>query len=133
MNDTEKMVLDLHAAGKSIPDIAARIGRRESTVYMYLSRNGLSPSKSKKNRQQGISSWRIKQVRRKAQEGKRMRVESVKAFMFGDIPARGRNGMPVLARVVSAASEYFCLVELPGGTRECILWIDMVGESLDRY
>ena len=42
MNDIEKMVLDLHAAGKSIPDIAARIGRTESTVYMYLSRHGLN-------------------------------------------------------------------------------------------
>lgn len=49
MNSTEKMVLELHAAGKSIPDIAARIGRTESTVYMYLSRHGLNPSKSRKN------------------------------------------------------------------------------------
>ena len=63
MNSTEKMVLELHDAGKSIPDIAARIGRTESTVYMYLSRHGLNPSKSRKKRELGISSWRIKQTR----------------------------------------------------------------------
>lgn len=35
MNSTEKMVLELHAAGKSIPDIAARIGKnRVHGVYV---------------------------------------------------------------------------------------------------
>lgn len=38
-----------------------------------------------------------------------------------------------LAKVLSSENPYFCLVELPGGTRESILWIDMVGENLDRY
>ena len=121
MNSTEKMVLELHAAGKSISDIAARIGRTESTVYMYLSRHGLNPSKCRKRPELGIGSWRIKQARNKARVGSRIRVKSVKTVVS------------VLARVISTASKYFCLVELPSGTRECILWIDMVGENLDRY
>ena len=117
MNNAEKMVLELHAAGKSIPDIAARIGRTESTVYMYLSRHGLNPSKCRKRPELGIGSWRIK---------------SVKTVILGNENAK-LSSVPVLARVISTASKYFCLVELPSGTRECILWIDMVGESLDRY
>lgn len=75
MNSTEKMVLELHAAGKSIPDIAARIGRTESTVYMYLSRHGLNPSKRRKRPELGIGSWRIKQARNKARVGNRIRVK----------------------------------------------------------
>ena len=132
MNDTEKMVLDLHAAGKSIPDIAARIGRTESTAYMYLSKHGLNPSKSRKRRELGISSWRIKQARNKARVGNRIRVKSVKTVVLGNENAK-LVSVPVLARVISTANKYFCLVELPGGTRECILWIDMVGDGLDRY
>lgn len=132
MNSTEKMVLELHAAGKSIPDIAARIGRTESTVYMYLNRNNLSPSKNRKMRELGISARRIKQIRNKARVGNRIRVKSVKTVVLGDENAK-LISVSVLARVISTASKYFCLVELPSGTRECILWIDMVGESLDRY
>lgn len=132
MNDTEKMVLNLHAAGKSIPDIAARIGRTESSVYMYLSRHGLNPSKSWKRRDLGISSWRIKQARNKAHVGSQIRVRSVKTVVLGNESAK-LISVPVLVRVISTASKYFCLVELPGGTQECILWIDMVGENLDRY
>ena len=36
MNSTEKMVLELHAAGKSIPDIAARIAEREQSLMAKL-------------------------------------------------------------------------------------------------
>ena len=132
MNSTEKMVLELHTAGKSIPDIAARIGRTESTGYMYLSRHGLNPSKCRKRPELGIGSWRINQARNKARVGNRIRVKSVKMVVLGDENAK-LISVPVLARVISTASKYFCLVELPSGTRECILWIDMVGESLDRY
>ena len=57
---------------------------------------------------------------------------SVKAFHNRQYFLMDGDG-PVLARVISTASKYFCLVELPGGTQECILWIDMVGENLDRY
>lgn len=132
MNSTEKMVLELHAAGKSIPDIAARIRRTESTVYMYLNRHNLSPSKNRKMRELGISARRIKQVRNKARVGNRIRVKSVKTVVLGNENAK-LISVPVLARVISTASRYFCLVELPGGTRECILWIDMVGEGPDKY
>ena len=37
MNKTEKMVLILHEKGISVSDIADRLGKRESTVYTYLS------------------------------------------------------------------------------------------------
>ena len=109
MNSTEKMVLELHIAGKSIPDIAARIGRTESTVYMYLSRHGLNPSKCRKRPELGIGSWRIKQARNKARVGNRIRVKSVKTVVLGNENAK-LISVPVLARVISTASKYFCLV-----------------------
>ena len=129
-NRTEERVLKLYTEGKSVVDIAGRIGITESTVYTYLSRNG-KPQRSK-NRAQGISTWRITQARNKAREGSRIRVKSVKTLMFGDGNIK-LGSVPVMARVLSKASKYFCLVELPGGTRECILWTDMVGEGMDRY
>ena len=52
--------------------------------------------------------------------------------MFGEGNVK-QGSVPVMARVLSKASKYFCLVELPGGTQECILWTDMVGETMDRY
>ena len=104
MNSTEKMVLELHAAEKSIPDIAARIGRTESTVYMYLSRHGLNPSKCRKRPELGIGSWRIKQARNKARVGSRIRVKSVKTVVLGDENAK-LISVPVLARVISTASK----------------------------
>lgn len=130
MNKTEKMVLILHEKGISVSDIAARLGKRESTVYTYLSKNGKSHRRQKS--QLGISTQRIKQVRNRAQVGNRIRVKSVKALMFGDGNIK-QGSVPVMAKVLSKANRYFCLVELPGGTQECILWIDMVGENLDRY
>lgn len=130
MNKTEKMVLILHEKGISVSDIAARLGKRESTVYTYLSKNGKSHRRQKS--QLGISTQRIKQVRNRAQVGNRIRVKSVKALMFGDGNIK-QGSVPVMAKVLSKTNRYFCLVELPGGTRECILWIDMVGENLDRY
>ncbi|RHS85485.1 sigma factor-like helix-turn-helix DNA-binding protein [Clostridium sp. AM42-4] len=129
-NSTEKLVLQLYMEGKSVADIADKIGKTESTVYTYLSRNG-KPQRSK-NRAQGISTWRITQARNKAQVGKWIRVKSVKRLMFGEGNIK-LGGVPVMARVLSKASKHFCLVELPGGTQECILWTDMVGESMDRY
>lgn len=129
-NSTEKLVLQLYMEGKSVADIADKIGKTESTVYTYLSRNG-KPQRSK-NRAQGISTWRITQARNKVQVGKRIRVKSVKRLMFGEGNIK-LGGVPVMARVLSKASKHFCLVELPGGTQECILWTDMVGENLDRY
>ena len=130
MNKTEKMVLILHEKGISVSDIAARLGKRESTVYTYLSKNGKSHRRQKS--QLGISTQRIKQVRNRAQVGNRIRVKSVKALMFGDGNIK-QGSVPGMAKVLSKANRYFCLVELPSGTRECILWIDMVGENLDRY
>ena len=59
-------------------------------------------------------------------------MKSVKALMFGDGNIK-LGSMPVMARVLSKDSRYFCLVELLGGTRECIMWTDMVGESMDQY
>ena len=55
--------------------------------------------------------------------------------MYGDIDGKVRKGCEpkVRVKVLSTDSKYFCLVELPGGARESILWIDMVGENLDRY
>lgn len=129
-NSTEKLVLQLYMEGKSVADIADKIGKTESTVYTYLSRNG-KPQRSK-NRAQGISTWRITQARNKAQVGKWIRVKSVKRLMFGEGNIK-LGGVPVMAMVLSKASKHFCLVELPGGTQECILWTDMVGESMDRY
>lgn len=129
-NSTEKLVLQLYMEGKPVADIADKIGKTESTVYTYLSRNG-KPQRSK-NRAQGISTWRITQARNKAQVGKWIRVKSVKRLMFGEGNIK-LGGVPVMARVLSKASKHFCLVELPGGTQECILWTDMVGESMDRY
>lgn len=58
MNKTEKMVLILHEKGISVSDIAARLGKRESTVYTYLSKNGKSHRRQKS--QLGISTQRIK-------------------------------------------------------------------------
>ena len=130
MNETAKLVMKLYAEGKSVTDIAGRLGKNKSTVYRYLSENG-QPQRGK-NRAQGISTWRIKQARNKAREGSRIRVKSVKTLMFGEENVK-QGSVPVMARVLSKASKYFCLVELPGGTQECILWTDMVGESLDRY
>ena len=129
-NSTEKLVLQLYMEGKSVADIADKIGKTESTVYTYLSRNG-KPQRSK-NRAQGISTWRITQARNKAQFGKWIRVKSVKRLSCGEGNIK-LGGVPVMAMVLSKASKHFCLVELPGGTRECILWTDMVGESMDRY
>lgn len=129
-NSTEKLVLQLYTQGKSVIDIADRLGKTESTVYTYLSRNGM-PQRSK-NRAQGISTWRITQARNKVKVGSRIRVKSVKALMFGDGNIK-LGSMPVMARVLSKDSRYFCLVELPGGTQECIMWTDMVGEGMDRY
>lgn len=139
MNSTEKMVLELHTAGKSIPDIAARIGRTESTVYMYLSRHGLNPSKCRKRPELGIGSWRIKQARNKARVGSRIRVKSVKTVVLGDENAK-LISVSVLARVISTASKYFCLVELPAapGSAFCGLiwsaraWTDTEGEEHGR-
>lgn len=130
MNETERLVMKLYAEGKSVADIAGRLGKKESTVYTYLTKNG-QPQRKKKS-QLGISAWRIKQVRNRAKEGKRIRVKSVKSLMFGEGNVK-QGSVPVMARVLSKASKYFCLVELPGGTQECILWTDMVGESMDRY
>ena len=121
MNETERLVMKLYGEGKSVADIAGRLGKKESTVYTYLTKNG-QPQRKKKS-QLGISAWRIK-------GGSKIRVKSVKILGEGNIK---HKSVPVMARVLSKASKYFCLVELPGGTQECILWTDMVGETMDRY
>ena len=128
MNETERLVMKLYGEGKSVADIAGRLGKKESTVYTYLTKNG-QPQRKKKS-QLGISAWRIKQARNRAKEGSKIRVKSVKILGEGNIK---HKSVPVMARVLSKASKYFCLVELPGGTQECILWTDMVGETMGRY
>ena len=128
MNETERLVMKLYGEGKSVADIAGRLGKKESTVYTYLTKNG-QPQRKKKS-QLGISAWRIKQARNRAKEGSKIRVKSVKILGEGNIK---HKSVPVMALVLSKASKYFCLVELPGGTQECILWTDMVGETMDRY
>ncbi len=137
MNTTEKMVLTLYGDGTSVADIAERLRITDKTVYAYLHKHGVNQRKQCANvfHQFGISRYRISQARRKTQEGSRIRVKSVKASMYGDLDGKIRKGCipKTSAKVLSTASKYFCLVELPGGTIESILWIDMVGETLDRY
>lgn len=83
MNETERLVMKLYGEGKSVADIAGRLGKKESTVYTYLTKNG-QPQRKKKS-QLGISAWRIKQARNRAKEGSKIRVKSVKILGEGNI------------------------------------------------
>lgn len=137
MNETERSVMRLYGDGATVREISNQIGISAGMVRQYLRANGV---KKRKNclllaAQSGIAINRINQVRKLTQEGSRIRVRSVKASMYGDFDGKIKKGCTpkVTAKVLSTASKYFCLVELPGGTRESILWIDMVGEKLDRY
>lgn len=137
MNETERNVMRLYGDGATVREISNQIGISAGMVRQYLRANGV---KKRKNclllaAQSGIAINRINQVRKLTQEGSRIRVRSVKASMYGDFDGKIKKGCTpkVTAKVLSTASKYFCLVELPGGTRESILWIDMVGETLDRY
>ncbi|RHV86281.1 hypothetical protein DXA97_13910 [Clostridium sp. OF09-36] len=38
MNETERLVMKLYGEGKSVADIAGRLGKKESTVYTYLTK-----------------------------------------------------------------------------------------------
>ena len=137
MNNTEKKVIGLYGDGMAVKDISERLEISDKTVYHYLHINGINQRKQceRVSQQFGIGLHRIKQVRRSTKEGSRIRVRSVKTSMYGDFDGKVRKGCEpkVRAKVLSTASKYFCLVELPGGVRESILWIDMVGENLDRY
>lgn len=137
MNATERTVLRLYGDGMTVKEISKQIGIVEQMVYQYLRINGVNQRKQcvSVSRQFGIGMYRIKQVRRTTQEGSRIRVRSVKSSMYGDFGGKIKKGSTprVPVKVLSTSSKYFCLVELPGGTRESILWIDMVGEKLDRY
>ena len=137
MNETERTVLRLYGDGMTAKEISLQIRISENMVRQYLRVNGVRKKKDClfASRQFGIAPNRIDQVRRSTKEGSRIRVRSVKASMYGDIDEKVRKGCEpkVRAKVLSTASKYFCLVELPGGARESILWIDMVGENLDRY
>lgn len=137
MNETERSVMRLYGDGATVREISNQIGISAGMVRQYLRANGV---KKRKNclllaAQSGIAINRINQVRKLTQEGSRIRVRSVKASMYGDFDGKIKKGCTpkVTAKVLSTASKYFCLVELPSGTRESILWIDMVGETLDRY
>ena len=137
MNETERNVMRLYGDGATVREISNQIGISAGMVRQHLRVNEV---KKRKNclfisRQAGIAINRINQVRKLTQEGSRIRVRSVKASMYGDFDGKIKKGCTpkVTAKVLSTASKYFCLVELPGGTRESILWIDMVGETLDRY
>ena len=137
VNRTEQMVIDLYGQGKAISEIANRIGRTDSTVYMYLRKNGLMErttqhQQEEEKRRQGLNFWKLNRMRRQTRVGKRIRVQSVKALMCLN-ESGNRNSIPAMARVVSTDSKYFCLVELPSGIRECVLWADMVGSEMDRY
>ena len=137
MNETERTVLRSYGDGMTVREISNQIGISENTVRQYLRTNGVRKKKDCLfiGRQFGIAINRINQVRKSTQEGSRIRVRSVKASMYGDFDGKIKKGCTpkATAKVLSTASKYFCLVELPGGTRESILWIDMVGETLDRY
>ena len=137
MNETERSVLGLYGDGRTVKEISNQIGIGEQLVYQYLRINGVNQRKqcASVSRQFGIGSRRINQVRRTTREGSRIRVRSVKASMYGDFEGKIKKGSipKVPAKVLSTASKYFCLVELPGGTLESILWIDLVGENLERY
>lgn len=137
MNATERTVLRLYGDGMTVREISNQIGIREGMARQYLRVNGVRKKQDCLfiSRQSGIAINRINQVRKSTREGSRIRVRSVKASMYGDFDGKIKKGCTtkVTAKVLSTTSKYFCLVELPGGTRESILWIDMVGETLDRY
>ena len=137
MNATERTVLRLYGDGMTVREISNQIGISEGMARQYLRVNGVRKKQDCLfiSRQSGIAINRINQVRKSTLEGSRIRVRSVKASMYGDFDGKIKKGCTpkVTAKVLSTTSKYFCLVELPGGTRESILWIDMVGETLDRY
>ena len=137
MNATERTVLRLYGDGMTVKEISKQIGIVEQLVYQYLRINGVRKKKDClfTSRQFGITFNRINQVRKSTQEGSRIRVRSVKASMYGEFDGKIRKGCTpkVAVKVLSTSNKYCCLVELPSGTRESILWIDMVGEKLDRY
>ena len=137
MNKTERNVMRLYGDGMTVKEVSNQIGISTGMVRQYLRANGVRKKQDclLASRQYGIAVNRINQVRKLTQEGTLIRVRSVKAYMYGDVDGKIKKGCTpkVTAKVLSTASKYFCLVELPGGTLESILWIDMVGETLDRY
>lgn len=89
----------------------------------------------KEARRIGIGRRRIERLRRKTRVGSIIPVRSVKASIFGSFDGDVKKGSTpiVRAKVLSTDSKYFCLVQLSGGAIESILWIDMLGTSLDKY
>ena len=137
MNETERNVMRLHGDGMTVKEVSNQIGISAGMVRQYLRTNGVRKKQDclLASHQYGIAANRINQLRKLTRVGSRISVRSVKASMYGDFDGKTKKGCTpkVTAKVVSTASKYFCLVELPSGTRESILWIDMVGETLDRY
>ena len=89
----------------------------------------------KEARRIGIGRRRIERVRRKTRVGSIIPVRSVKASIFGSFDGDVKKGSTpiVRAKVLSTDSKHFCLVQLPGGVIESILWIDMLGLNLSSY
>lgn len=135
MTRIERDVLTLYGDGMSTIDIANRLGITRQWVYECLSRNHVRMRKKCGTilSGRGISAWRIVELRKKTKPGQRILVKSTRNALYGDGEKQQHVRPRILVKVISNANPYFCLVELPSGMKESILWIDLIGENLDRY
>lgn len=77
--------------------------------------------------QQAVTAREIAQIRAEVRVGDKIPLRSVKIAkaVSGTEPTNGRRATGV---VVSTSNRRFCIVELPKGEKECILWTELVAQ-----
>lgn len=75
----------------------------------------------------GITGAEIAAVRKNTRIGERVRVVSCKCLDFGDRRSKTKlEGAPRMATVTDTGYPHFCMVRLPSGVVDSVLWSELV-------
>lgn len=143
MTELGKTILDLIEQGKTIPQIMKMCNVGKYTVQRYRAiyreehpdededklPEGWKPTPAKKETEmlQGAvdTARAIARIRREIRVGDKIPLQSLK--ISDDINGSGtNNGRLTRGTVVSTKNRHFCVVRLPNGVMESVLWSDLV-------
>lgn len=140
MTEKGKQVLALLEQGKKTREIIDMCGVSKTTVTTYRKiyraehpeeetpEPDWTPKASEKERRlraTAISAEKIAEVRKETRVGDTIPLRSLKisAAINGSEPTNGRE---TKGTVMSTKNRYFCIVRLPNGVMESVLWSDLV-------
>jgi hypothetical protein len=135
--DTQNLVVTMYKEGRTIEEIMKAADIREESVRYFLQKadvpirkpyavKSYSEQIEERMMNEAVTRRDIEEIRRSIKIGDVITIRTHKACANGTMGMDAFNGYKRKAKVVDKSHKLFCIVELPTGIREQVLWPSII-------